>query len=61
MEQYLRAYINFYQDNWVDWLLLAKFVTNNQVSEATGLNPFFVNYNFHPYLDIESVKPNLSI
>ncbi len=58
MEQYLRIYINFYQDDWVDWLPLVEFVTNNQVSEAIGLSPFFVNYSFHPCLDIEPVKPN---
>ncbi len=61
MEQYLRIYINFYQDNWIDWLSLAEFVTNNQVSEAIEFSPFFVNYSFHPYLDIEPAKPNLSI
>ncbi len=58
MEQYLRVYINFYQDNWIDWLPLAKFVTNNQVSEAIGFSPFFANYDFHPYLDIEPAKSN---
>ncbi len=59
MEQYLRAYVNFYQDDWMDWFLLAEFVTNNQVSEAIGFSPFFANYSFHPCLDIEPTKPNL--
>ncbi len=45
----------------MDWLLLAEFVTNNQVSEITEFSPFFVNYSFHPCLDIESIKSNLSI
>ncbi len=58
MEQYLRVYINFYQDDWMDWLLLAEFVANNQVSEVTGFSPFFANYGFHPCLGIEPVKPN---
>ncbi len=61
MKQYLRVYINFYQDDWMDWLLLAEFVTNNQISEVTRLNPFFANYSFHPYLGIEPAKPNPSI
>ncbi len=45
----------------MDWLPLTEFVTNNQVSETTGLSPFFANYSFHPCLDIEPAKPNLSI
>ncbi len=57
----MRVYINFYQDDWVDWFPLAKFAVNNQVLEITELRPFFVNYSFHPHLDIESVKPNLLI
>ncbi len=61
MEQYLWVYVNFYQDNWVDWLSLAEFATNNQVSEATELSPFFANYSFHPHLGIESTKSNLFI
>ncbi len=57
----MRVYINFYQDDWVDWFLLAEFVANNQVSEITGFSPFFANYGFHPYLSIEPTKSNLPI
>jgi hypothetical protein len=46
LEQYLRAYINFRQNNWVDWLPLAEFALNNAVSEITGFSPFFANYGF---------------
>ncbi len=42
----------------MDWFPLAEFAANNQVSEATGLSPFFANYNFHPCLGIEPAKPN---
>ncbi len=45
----------------MNWLLLAEFATNNQISETIELNPFFANYSFHPYLDIEPAKPNLPI
>ncbi len=45
----------------MDWLLLAEFAANNQVSEATGLSLFFANYGFYPCLGIESAKPNLPI
>lgn len=53
MEQYLRGYCGFYQDDWVDWLPLAEFATNNQTSEATGLTPFFANYGWHPVIGTE--------
>jgi RNase H-like domain found in reverse transcriptase/Reverse transcriptase (RNA-dependent DNA polymerase)/Integrase zinc binding domain len=53
LEQYLRAFMNFAQDDWVDWLPLAEFASNNAVSETTGYSPFFANYGFHPRLGFE--------
>jgi hypothetical protein len=53
LEQYLRAYMNFRQNNWVDWLPLAEFASNNAVSETTGFSPFFANYGFNPKLGFE--------
>lgn len=57
MEQYLRTYTNFVQDDWVDWLPLAEFACNNQVNESTQVSPFFANYGFNPRLGIEPLKP----
>ena len=34
IEQYLRAFMNFHQDDWVDWLPLAEFAANNATSET---------------------------
>jgi transposase InsO family protein len=48
MEQYLRAHVNYLQDDWADWLPLAKFAANNQASETTGTSPFFANRGFDP-------------
>ncbi|KAK4170630.1 hypothetical protein QBC36DRAFT_201019 [Triangularia setosa] len=53
MEQYLRAYCSYYQDDWVDWLPLAEFTSNNYTSETTGLSPFFANYGWHPRMGTE--------
>ena len=39
LEQYLRAYINEDQDNWVELLPTAQLVYNNTTSEASGLCP----------------------
>lgn len=57
MEAYLRAFCNFHQDDWVDWLPLAEFTSNSTVSESTGVSPFFANYGFHPKLGVEARKP----
>jgi len=41
MEEYLRGYVNYLQDDWVRMLALAEFVGNNQVSASTGVSPFY--------------------
>ena len=28
LEVYLRAFVDYYQDNWADWLLFAEFAYN---------------------------------
>ncbi|KAH0611235.1 uncharacterized protein H6S33_011662 [Morchella sextelata] len=48
MEQYLRGYVSYQQDDWVKWLPMAEFSANNQVSASTKATPFFANYGFHP-------------
>lgn len=53
LEQHLRAYISYLQDDWADWLPLAEFSANSLRSETTGITPFFANYGFHPRLGIE--------
>jgi hypothetical protein len=47
LEQYLRAYVNYEQTNWVELLPTAQFAYNNSTS-ATGISPFYANYGFHP-------------
>ena len=53
MEQYLRAYVNYLQDNWVTYLPMAEFAANNQFSETIMSTPFMANYGFHPRCTIE--------
>jgi hypothetical protein len=50
IEQYLRCYINYEQDNWVKLLPMAQFAFNNNAS-ATGISPFYANYGRHPNID----------
>src|SRR4028119_258219 len=48
VEQYLRNYANYEQNNWVEMLPLAEFAYNNSLTTATGLSPFYANYGFNP-------------
>jgi len=51
MEQYLRSYVNYQQDDWCQWLPMAEFMGNNHSSETTGTSPFFANYGYDPRID----------
>ena len=57
VNKFLRAFVSFTQNDWVDWLPLAEFSMNNQVNETTGISPFFANYGFNPRLGIEPPQP----
>ena len=46
--QYLRAYVNYQQDNWNELLLMAKFGYNNSYQETSKTTPFYANYEVNP-------------
>jgi hypothetical protein len=52
LEQYLRIFCNYQQDNWYTLLPLAEFAYNNTPSATTGISPFFANKGYHPNLTI---------
>ena len=52
LEQYLRVYCNYQQDNWSDLLPLVEFTYNNVPSATTGVSPFFANKGYHPNLAV---------
>src|SRR3979490_1811973 len=52
LEQYLRVYCNYQQDNWASPLPLAEFTYNNAPSATTGISPFFANKGYHLNLAI---------
>lgn len=56
------------QDDWAEWLLLAKFSANNQINKSTNMSLFFSNYSLHPaaHFDLdsgslESTLPNVDV
>ena len=53
MEQYLQAYTNYQQDNWVTYLPIGEFAANNQFSETIKATPLIANDVFHASFTIE--------
>jgi len=56
MEQYLRAFCNYEQDNWVELLPLAEFAYNNSFHHSTKMTPFWANYDYNPTMQIKPPK-----
>ena len=52
LEQYLRIYCNYQQDNWSSLLPLAEFAYNNAPNVTTGISPFFANKGYDPAITI---------
>jgi len=46
LEQYLRIYCNYGQDNWSKLLPLAEFAYNNAPHATTGVSPFFATRGY---------------
>jgi len=44
IEQYIRIYTSYLQDDWIDWLIFTKFTTNNSVLETIKVFLFLANY-----------------
>lgn len=56
MEQYLRAYVDYLQTNWLELLPLAQFAYNNSKHAATGMTPFRANYGYDPRMHVKLPK-----
>ena len=61
LEQYLRVYCNYQQDNWKSLLPLAEFAYNNSPNATTGISPFFANKGYNPNLSIHPERDLASV
>jgi len=61
MEQYLWAFCNYEQDNWVEHLPLAEFAYNNAIYAATRMTPFWANYHYYPVMQFKPPKQPSSL
>ena len=61
VEQYLRIYCNYQQDNWTNLLSLAEFAYNNAHQPMIDCSPFYANFGFHPKFTINLRSPFTSV
>lgn len=60
IEQYLRVFSNYRQENWAELLPIAEFALNSRVHSATAQSPFFLNYGYNPEF-VVSVGPSNTV
>lgn len=53
MEAYLRAFVNWEQNDWARLLPMAGFAYNNAKNARTGHSPFELNCGYHPRISFE--------
>ena len=59
MEAYLRAFVNFEQNDQVRLLLMAEFTYNNAKNASTGLTSFELNCGYHFWVSYqEDIEPS---
>src|SRR5882724_7931894 len=53
VKQFLRLFINQWQDEWYEWLAIAEFSYNNRIHASTCLSPFMMDTGQNPRLGKE--------
>lgn len=48
LEESLRSYVNYNQNNWDQYLPLMEFAHNNVIHSSTQFSPFYLTYGMHP-------------
>ena len=46
---FLQHYVNYQQDNWMDWLVTAEFQYNDKKHVVIGRMPFELNFERYPW------------
>src|SRR5579871_836630 len=50
LEEYLRHFTSYFQEDWVYWLPLAQIAVNSRDAASTGVSPFFLSHGYNPRL-----------
>ena len=56
LKQYLRVYVNYQQNDWVNYLVVAKFETNNHQSDFIDVALFMIIKEYLLKFDLKSLK-----
>jgi len=56
LEQYLRMFVDYCQEQWPDWLGTAEFTYNNKVNSSTKVLSFMGNSSWNPRMGFELRK-----
>src|SRR3954453_19049567 len=56
LEDMLRAFVSYQQDDWDNHLSSAEFACNNAPNASTGMSPFRMNYGRDPYNPYSAIK-----
>src|SRR5258708_23215965 len=56
IKAYLQVFVSHCQDDWADWLPLAKFAYNNCVHSTTCHTPFKLDSGQHPWMGSEPTQ-----
>ena len=56
IKAYLQVFVSHHQDDWADWLPLAKFAYNNHIHSATHHTPFELDSGQHPQMGSEPTQ-----
>ena len=57
LEHFLRCYLNFTQDNWVQLLQMANYAYNSNIHWSTGSSPFTTVFGYQPtfFPEVEAI------
>jgi len=61
LEDMIRAYVNFEQNDWGKHVTSAEIAINNSQQASTRFSPFYLNYGRHPTLPISLNKSKMEI
>ena len=53
MSQRIRPFVNYFQDDWSEWLPMVDFAASCLPHESTGVSPFFAECGYEPRLSID--------
>jgi Chromo (CHRromatin Organisation MOdifier) domain len=53
IEQYLHLFVDYQQANWPEWLAIAEFSYNNKFQASLCMSPFYANYRYNPWMEVE--------